>query len=78
MKICKQNRMLRKLPPGGNGARRFQCNEDRGAPLVVKVAWRLLCFFCGDYFDIFQEDGMYVLEGVANWKSFKKDKCRKM
>lgn len=27
-----------KLPLGGNGASRFQCNEDRGAPLVVEVA----------------------------------------
>ena len=29
--------------------------------------------------EMFQEDGMYVLEGIANWKFLKKkDKCRKM
>ena len=28
--------------------------------------------------EIFQEDGMYVLEGIANWNAFKKNKCQKM
>ena len=58
--------------------------RGQGSALGGRGGVKPFCFFRRegqDYFastEIFQEDRMYVLEGVANWKSFKKDKCRKM